>query len=288
MILEARPSRRVRAPKGPLLQTLGAAAAIFAISRLAAADEESRAPSVQPSPDPCLNLFQLVSRPTVTTSACSVQPHHALMESGYTNETGDGHSANYPQALMRIGLRRYSELDLTLPSYNQQSSEGQVQHGVGDIALGLHYELHPTGKAIFGLNGFATFPTGAKAFTAGATGETLNLDWIYSLSDKLGLSGTIGYAASSTLGAPNSPPQRFHTFNPSIVIAPSLGRSTQAYAELFGASTYGPGGSGRYAWDVGLQRQLSPSTQIDVSTGRTLTTTGGSAKYVGFGFATRF
>lgn len=40
--------------------------------------------------DPCTSLSSIVTRPTVTNSACTVRPNHVLIETGYQNTTANG------------------------------------------------------------------------------------------------------------------------------------------------------------------------------------------------------
>jgi hypothetical protein len=251
-------------------------------------------------PDPCLNLFQLVSRPTVTTAACAVQPRRALLELGYVNQTtstpSGGNLVIYPQAQVRLGLFRHNELDLFVPSAEQQSSPAPRTSGLGDAAAGYHHQLPVIGKAIIGLNGFVTFPTGSTGFTAGGTGLTLNVDWSYAFSPSIGLSGTLGYSALSAQRVGGTPQttgpsfQRFASFNPSIVVEQALAKTAQAFLEVFGTTRTGPGAGGRYLYDLGLQKQLSPDLQVDLSAGQTFTPSSGNTRvrYLGVGFARRF
>ena len=290
----ARRRRRLPAPAPATLALL-----LLPVVALAQQPPSSDPPNAV-DPAPCLNLFQLVSRPTVTTAACAVRPRRVLLEAGYTNQTTSaltgGNLTTYPQALLRIGLFRNNELDLFVPSASRQSSPAPATTGLGDSAAGYHYQLPVMGKAIIGFNSFVTFPTGAIGFTAGGTGLTLNVDWAYSFSPRIGLSGTLGYSAQSAQTGGGLPQtvgtafRRFAAFNPSVVVTKSLGTTAQAYLEVFGTTKTSPGGSGRYLYDAGVQKQLSANLQVDLSAGQTFTPSSGNThvRYFSVGFARRF
>jgi hypothetical protein len=84
----------------------------------------SPAPSPSPTPsapsDPCGSILSIVTRPTVTTSVCTVRPHDVLIESGYTNTqtagARGGTTVAYPHAYLRFGTSDPRlEFDVTPP-----------------------------------------------------------------------------------------------------------------------------------------------------------------------------
>ncbi|MBV9439212.1 MAG: hypothetical protein JOZ24_04390, partial [Candidatus Eremiobacteraeota bacterium] len=89
------------------------AALLAASSYAAAAAAAPAAPSPSPTPAPDLcssGLSALVSRPTQTTSPCSVAPGHVMIETGYQTQTVDGGANRYtfqtaPNATIRVGTR---------------------------------------------------------------------------------------------------------------------------------------------------------------------------------------
>ena len=60
---------------------------------LAALVAAAPSPSPTPTPaasDPCAGIMAIVTRPTVTSSVCTVRYGHVLLENGYTNTTTTG------------------------------------------------------------------------------------------------------------------------------------------------------------------------------------------------------
>ena len=274
---------------------------IFTYAPVAAAQAPSPAPSATPAAsasampamatDPCASLLALVTRPTVTTSGCSVKPGQTLIETGYTNQTtsgaGGGVMVTYPQAEVRIGLPRKWEFDVFVPSWNK-TAMAPATSGPGDASAGVKYEFGYTSRLLTGADVVATVPTGAAPFTGGGPSYAYDVNAAYTLSPNVGLSATAGYNSVSAPG-PTGAIERFGTFSPSLVLADMLGRNFQVFAEAYGSTTAGPGLGGRYGVDVGLQKDVGSRLQLDVEYGDTLTVIGGlHPHYVGFGAAYLF
>jgi len=261
----------------------------------AAATAPPTTPSPSPSPsgpsDPCTSLLALVTRPTVTTTACSVKPDALLIEIGYTNTTtsgrGGGVLANYPQAELRLGLPDKLEFDVFPPSLNEASGHPAVS-GPSDVAAGLKYEIGYTSKALAGVGFVVSLPTGTRAFTSGESTYAFDFNFAYALSPNVGLSGTMAYNAGAmpeTSGAVG----RFSAFDPSLVLADALPDNFQVFFEGYGSTTAGPGLGSRYAIDGGLQKDIGSRLQLDLEYGDVLTVTGGLHPHaVGFGAAYLF
>lgn len=212
-------------------------------------------------------MLALVSRPTVTTSPCSVKDGRVPLETGYTNTTtsgiGGGVVATYPQAALRAGLPHNFELDAFVPSWYVSTGPPRVS-GPSDVGAGLKYVLGYTSRAVGALAVVLTAPTG------------------------VGASGTHAYVSNAAPSSSGSV-QRFTTFMPSLGVAWALPNAFQVYLEGFGTTTAGPGFGGRYGSDVGLQKDIGSRFQLDVEYGDTLTVTAGlHPHYVGFGAAYLF
>src|SRR5580704_2141425 len=187
--------------EGRVSDTLGGMGILTVLSfagSLTAATAVAEPPSPTPSPspsaaadagpsDPCGSIISIVTRPTVTTSVCTVRTGRVLIENGYTNTTttgpGGGVTASYPQSLIRIGTSDpHLEFSVTPPSFNRSSAAGTIATGYSDINVGAKCEIGYNRTASWGANAFVTIPTGARAFTAGAAQYTGNLNW----SDAMG------------------------------------------------------------------------------------------------------
>src|ERR1700727_2398395 len=99
-------------PAARILALLSFVGSLAAATGVAAAGQASPAPSPAASvaaaagpSDPCGSIISIVTRPTVTTSVCTVRTGRVLIENGYTNTTttgpGGGVTVSYPQSLIR-------------------------------------------------------------------------------------------------------------------------------------------------------------------------------------------
>jgi opacity protein-like surface antigen len=262
---------------------------------LAALVAASPAPSASPTPvpDPCGSLSSIVTRPTFTTSVCTVQPHGILLESGYANTvtTGNGPSnaASYPQAFLRIGTGDpHLEWNVSPYTFDRTNASGVVSSGYGDVFAGIKAELGYTAKAVWGVNASLSLPTGSAGYTAGGPGYTANFNWTYTLNDTFSLAGTAGFndlAGYDALGTPG----RYFTFDPTLALFVSLPNQTELFAEGAYFTSAGPGLGAKSTFDVGYERDLSNNVQFDVEYGFTPTPVNGQrSSYVGTGLSFLF
>lgn len=248
------------------------------------------APAPTPPPDPCAPIIAIVTRPTVTTSVCTVRPNHVLVENGWVNTVttgpGGGNTAVYPQTFIRIGtsLKRV-ELAFTPPTWNTSSTGGAVTSGVSDIAFGAKYEGGYSNRAAWGVNAQISAPTGDRAFSAGGAQYTGNFNWSYTVSPVFGLAGTFGYNSLTGVGA-NGRLERFSSFVPSVVLTGTLPAASELFAEYVYFSHAGAGLGSKSLIDAGYVRDFGQHVQIDVEYGISPTTIDGQRqKYFGAGFS---
>ena len=255
----------------------------------------SPAPSPSPTPaagpaDPCTNLLAVVTRPTVTTAVCALKPGHWLVETGYTNTVttgaGSGVTAAYPQALIRVGIPVHNlELEVIPPSYQRSSVGGSLASGTTDTSYGVKWEIGYTSKAAYGVNVFASEPSGARAFTAGSSTYTENLNGSYTLSPEFSLASTIGFLTNGTL-APNGTSLRSGSFVPTLTLSAALPANSQLFAEAVYYSHAGVGLPATTLYDGGYQKDVSAEVQLDVEAGFAPTPVDGRRqRYVGLGLS---
>ena len=247
-------------------------------------------PTPTPLPDPCGSINSLVTRPTISTSACTVRPHHVLVENGWSNtiitDPGGGATTSFTQTFIHFGTwDPHLEFAVTPPSWNRSTVGGTVVEGASDVNVGAKYELGYDEKAVWGVNGQISFPTGDVGYTAGGPQYTANLDWGYTLNPVYSLAGTMsvnsltGFDSSGDLG-------RFSAFDPALVLSAGLSTSTQAFAEYAYFSKAGPDVGAKSVIDFGLVRVLTPNSQADVEYGYSPTTLAGQRQhYIGIGFS---
>lgn len=234
--------------------------------------------------------MSIVTRPTVTTSVCTVRPRHVVIETGYTNATtigaGGGQTVQYPQAFVRFGTGDpHLEFAVTPPSYATTSLGGPALGGTTDASAAVKYELGYTSNAVWGVNAQASVPSGSRAFTAGGAQYTGNVNWAYTLSSEFSLAGTFGFNSLTGFNA-NGVVQRYFCFIPSLEATAALPGSSQLFAEYAYFTQSGIGLSSRSLFDFGYQKDLGPHWQIDLEAGIQPTVLNGQhVHYVGAGLA---
>ena len=251
----------------------------------------SPAPTAAPNPigpafgpnDPCTSLAALVSRPSVTSSVCTVRPNHVLIETGYLNTTftGGGNAVTYPTASVRIGTRIPAlEIDFAPPSA-VRTNAGGLTTATTDVGAGLKYVFGYTPRFSWGGQAFFTAPTGLNGGSANGTTAAYALNASYALGPVFSLATTLS-TSSLTNGA-----QRWNSFVPSLVLGASLPNTTGVFAELVTFSNAnGLGTPTRAQYMFGMYRDLGPRFQLDASTAFSPTTQTG--KYTSFGLGASY
>jgi hypothetical protein len=282
------------------LALLTLAVSLTVAPAIAAGDAASPAPSPPPiaapasgPSDPCGSIISIVTRPTVTTSVCTVRTGRVLIENGYTNTTttgpGGGVTVSYPQSLIRVGTADpHLEFSVTPPSFNRSSVGGSIATGYSDINVGAKYVIGYNRTASWGANAFVTIPTGARAFTAGAAQYTGNLNWGDAIGPVFSLSGTFGFNALNGYNSAGNV-QPFFSFIPSIVLAAGLPGPSSAFAEYAYFSQIGPNLGSKSLVDFGYSRDLGRNVQVDVEYGFSPTPINGQkSSYAGAGLSLMF
>jgi len=247
-------------------------------------------PTPTPLPDPCGSINTLVTRPTISTSACTVRPHHVLVENGWSNTittgSGAGAATSFTQTFIHFGTwDPRLEFAVTPPSWNRSNAGGSVVEGASDANFGAKYELGYDAKAVWGANVQVSVPSGDAAFTAGAPQYTANLDWTYAMNPVYSLAGTMSLNSLAGFDT-NGELRRFDAFDPAIVLSGALSPSSQAFAEYGYFSRSGPDTGAKTIIDVGLVRVLTPNSQADVEFGFTPEPVAGQKQhYIGVGFS---
>ena len=240
---------------------------------------------------PCTNINAYATRPSVSTSACAVQPRQIAVETGYseTTTTGPGanSSANYPQTFIHTGIGPRIELGLTLPSYQVVNNGLTRTTGESDFGFGFKATLGYSSRAIYGAGISMTVPTGSAAFTNGADTYTMILNGSYTLTNQFSLFGTAGF---NSLAGPDATGKlvRFRSFNPSVGATYSLPSNWFVYVEGASSGKVAPNAGSRGLLDYGVQK-LCGRVQFDASIGNALNVVSASRfHYVGFGVSALF
>jgi hypothetical protein len=276
-----------------------ALAAISLTAKVAVADPTPQAtaiPAANASPSaalsyPCTNINAYATRPSVSTSACAVQPGQFAVETGYTLTATTGAGANstasFPQMFIHTGIGPRIEFGLTPPSI-QITNDGVTRtSGPSDLGFGLKATVGYSSRAVYGVGASMTVPTGSAAFTNGADTYALIINGSYTLTSRFSLFGTAGIDSLAGPDA-NGNLVRFGSFIPSIGATYSLPSNWFFYAEGASFGKVAPNAGSRGLIDYGVQK-LCGRVQFDASAGNALNVVSGSRlHYVGFGVSALF
>ncbi|MGH7738131.1 MAG: hypothetical protein ACREMP_09745 [Candidatus Tyrphobacter sp.] len=245
----------------------------------------SPTPSPSPSPNPCAGLLAELNRPTIGYSPCVAQPGTAVFELGYQHQHNADASSHdqIGQGFLRFGLASRVEADVIGPSDLVRHASGGSAYGLADFGLGFKYELDATQRWQIALDGLYTEPNGARAFTSGDSTFTANVDAAYQATPSLSFASTLAFGASGGFGATGEH-ARYGVFMPSVLALYQFDDRTQAYAEYVNVSRTAPDLGDSSFLDVGLQRLVHRTIELDVEYGHSLDgTTSQRFNYVGAG-----
>lgn len=260
------------------------------VASVLAAASPTPAASASPLPDPCGPIMSVVSRPTVTNAVCTVGPGQALLENGWSNTVttgpGGGNTASYPQSLLKLGTNSsHLDLELGLPNVTRTTVGGAYVGGVSDVNFGAKFELGYSAKAVWGVAGVISVPSGDAAFTAGESTYSLGGNGSYAVTSLFALAGTVNFNALAGPDASGTI-RRYSSIAPSIVFSLTPSPFTTAFAEYAYTSHAGYSLPGRTTLDAGISADLSPHFQFDVEAGWLPTLIQGQRQhYVGAGLS---
>ena len=247
-------------------------------------------PTPSPTPsvaaDPCGSIISIVNRPPISTGICTVQKGHFDVETGWTNlvATGSnaGNSGSYGASLVRIGTGDSQvDLEITPPNFQRATSAS----GTSDSSIGAKVELGYSSRWLYGVNGLVAFPTGSKAFTAGAAQYTGNFNWAYTINSVFGVNGTLGLNQLRGTSS-NGALQSYFAFVPSLEATASLPGPAQIFAEYAYFSQAGSGLGSKGTIDFGYLHDFGTHLQLDAEYGITPTTLFGQRQhYIGAGLS---
>ncbi len=274
---------------------LGTAVFLPAGAQSAPAPTPTASPTAAPTPnvigqpasdgDPCTSLSAIVTRPSVTTSVCTVRPQKILIETGYQNTSynGSGQVVDYPQSYIRVGVARNLELAFAPPQEQVQSIDGLRQTGTTDATIGLKAVIGYTPKTSYGAFVQASVPTGDRTYTSYGSNLILGLNGTLTLSPAFSLFGTIQGQDDTTGTA------RYGSIVPSLGVSATLPTSFPASAFVEDAQftkATGPGSSTRTQLLGGITFDVGSRVQLDAEYGYSPTIATGRYHYVGFGVST--
>lgn len=218
--------------------------------------------------------MSIVNRPTITTGVCTVQTGHFVVENGYSNTTttglagGNTVTAGQNDVGIRVGtFDPHFDIEFTPPNYERSSLGGVVATGSTDMTLGAKYELGYTDKALWGIAGFATVPSGTPAFSARNAQFTGDFNAGYTLSPSFSMAATLSANALSGVNS-GGQAQSYFAFIPSVELAATLpGQPNELFGEYAYFSAAGPNLGSKSVIDFGYIRDVGQHVQLDMEYG---------------------
>lgn len=263
-------------------------AAVFTSNKKACAEGAGTAIA-----DPCLNLLNVLDRPTFSDSACSAASGHAVLELGFMRADirgeGGGSANNYPEAELRVGLPGGNEFKVLAPNYASQmaGTPEQASSGLSATSIGFKHELGYTEKWLGAAEAVLTLPSGNDDFGSRGLGATVSGIAAYSLTDRIGLSLQLGL--SSQTDPVSAGGRRFMSFNQFFTATWDPSDRLQFYGEVFGQTKTARDEGAGCNFDGGVQYLLAKDLEVDAEEGVRLSgNLGGFTHYYGAGMGFRF
>lgn len=279
----------------PLLR-LAAALALRRAAALAALLVGAPALLAQEAPGPLVT-----DRPDQTESTSVVPPGFVQLEAGWTvsgsSDEAEGERIHtLPEALVRIGLTRWLEARLALPTWTRTSarspdgSPDPEEAGFGDARLGLKLGIveGEGGAPSVALLAGTTLPTGEEGFGSERADPFFRLaasgdpSGRFSAGVNLGLQWETESGPGPSAAAPDTQADWLYTAALGIGLSEAIGMFVEGFG-LVGLEGSRPAS---HAVDGGFTLRLADNLQLDLRAGAGLD---GDAEdwFVGAGFAAR-
>ncbi len=221
-------------------------------------------------------------RPGFSTSPQPLPGGHLQFEGGYRfDHDGDVDQHTTPLGLVRAGLARNLELQVSWPGYTYTEANGDGFQDPNDMSVGLKTKLVDQKGAVptVGVLGKLSLPTGGGAGTSDGVDPTVGGLWTYDLTESVGLFGTV------LLSSPTGDDGRFFEVSNAVGAGFSLTDKLSSYVEYFGfyRDVRGP----EHYVNGGLMYLLTPNVQLDINAGVGLNDRAGDV-FAGAGIAWRW
>ena len=232
-----------------------------------------------------------VDRPDFTEGTELVPVGVVQLEAGATttNSTvapGEAATINsYGEGLLRVGMARWLELRVDLPTYNTVKHDALSSGGASDMGIGIkspllgHTDAAPRFMPAVTVLLGTSIPTGARQFKA----ETYEPEGIlaasWELSERVGFAANYGMTRATTAG------QQYWESYGSGSLDLGVTDRVGAFVELYGVRDYLEHSSQRFA-DGGVTLTVTPDLQLDAHYGGSIS--GSRERGFGIGFATRW
>jgi hypothetical protein len=232
-----------------------------------------------------------VDRPDFTEGTTLVPVGVAQLEAGITTTNskivlGDGVTLNsYGEGLLRVGVAKWLEARVDLPTYQTVKYDDVSFGGASDIGIGVkmpllqHEESAPRFIPAVSILLGTSLPTGHRDFKA----ETYEPEGIlaasWDVSERIGFAGNYGMTRATFVG------EKYWESAASASLGAGLTDRVGAFVEVYGVRDSRDRTTERFA-DGGLTLTVTPDLQLDARYGRSIN--GVRSRTFGIGFATRW
>ncbi|HFK5876568.1 TPA: transporter [Legionella pneumophila] len=232
------------------------------------------------------DMFSFVDRGGIAINPCVVPPKNILVGVGYQYQQliGGGIQNNFPSSVIEVGLPDYFEVDLTLPSYINQTIAPRI--GYTATQLDLKRILWFNSKWITSVNGTVIFPSGSSSFGSKGPGGGVTAILAYNINDQINLTGTLEYLSISE--PINSGGQSFTSVNPDLLLSWTKNKIS-LFIEVYGQSKTAPDEGSGYNADAGILYLIKKNIVIDLEIDQRISgLLDGVERYYGGGITIQF
>ncbi|HAT1596415.1 TPA: transporter [Legionella pneumophila] len=232
------------------------------------------------------DMFSFVDRGGIAINPCVVPPRNVLLGLGYQYQQliGGGIQNNFPSSVIEVGFPDYFEVDLTLPSYINQTVAPRI--GYSATQLDFKRILWFNSKWIASVNGTVIFPSGSSSFGSKGSGGGVTGILAYNINDQLNLTGTLEYISISE--PINSGGQSYTSVNPDLLLSWTKNKIS-LFAEVYGQSKTAPDERSGYNADAGILYLIKKNIVIDLEIDQRISgLLDGVERYYGGGITIQF
>ena len=226
-------------------------------------------------------------RPGFTNGSATVAPGRVIIEGGFTQtrdraRNGGDVADDFPEALLRFGVKSNLELQLGLPNYNAIHG---AERGFGDAIIGAKIKVYERGQTVASVAPSLSVPFGRRAFRSSNVLPSLLFGVDTALGKRAGVSGNLILSETqqdNVNGSTNNQLTVAPAASVDYALTPKLGVFLDGYSIV---PRRGPSNS---AIDGGLTYLLNNNLQLDAEYGHGLGGGAAPRDFYGGGVAVRF
>jgi hypothetical protein len=222
----------------------------------------------------------VTDRPDFTESAVVVPFRWFQLETGFTYQNSrSGSVLGLPEALLRYGMCRRTELRLGLPSHGRFSSASLTTTGFSDTYVGVKHQIGPfSDGSDFALIPAVTLPSHDSPFSSGSLDPEIKICWARGIGSKWSLS-VMSYGLWTTDAS-----GRVLSFQQTASFGRELSERLGVFFEY--AGTFTKRANEEHVAHVGFAYRPTPDQQFDIHGG--ITMNGDRSPFIAGGYSVRW